>query len=63
MSLMVLPLPGSERQGDALCSALGAERGAVELRSFPDGESYVRIVSNVRDRDAAIVCTLDRPDP
>jgi ribose-phosphate pyrophosphokinase len=63
VNLVVLPLPGSERQGEALCSALEGERGAVELRSFPDGESYVRIVSNVSERDVAIVCTLDRPDP
>jgi ribose-phosphate pyrophosphokinase len=63
MSIMVLGLPGSEHQADSLCEELGAEHGFVELRAFPDGESYVRITADVRELDVAIVCTLDRPDP
>jgi ribose-phosphate pyrophosphokinase len=56
-------LPGSERQANALCSVLAAARGEVELRTFPDGETYLRILSSVRRRDVAIVCSLERPDP
>ncbi|UUZ51902.1 ribose-phosphate diphosphokinase [Massilia sp. B-10] len=29
---------------------------------FPDGESHVRFAADVRRRDVAIVCSLDRPD-
>jgi ribose-phosphate pyrophosphokinase len=34
----------------------------LELRHFPDGETYVRITADVRREDIFIVCTLARPD-
>jgi ribose-phosphate pyrophosphokinase len=40
-----------------------AEQGACEVRHFPDGESYVRVASDCRDRDAFILCSLVPPDP
>ncbi|MFC3068451.1 ribose-phosphate pyrophosphokinase [Phenylobacterium soli] len=58
----VFALPGSERQGRDLADRLGAETGVLETRRFPDGESYVRIVSVVAGRDVALVCSLARPD-
>lgn len=36
--------------------------GEMELRRFPDGESFVRIISDVKNKRAVILCTLDRPD-
>lgn len=45
-----------------LLAALGAERGHCEVRHFPDGESYVRLKSECRDRRVAILCTLHRPN-
>ena len=39
--------------------ALSAELGALETRSFPDGETYVRLGSD-ECRSVALVCTLDR---
>jgi ribose-phosphate pyrophosphokinase len=59
---MVFSLPGSERQAAELATQLGAELGAIETRRFPDGESYVRIASDVAGREAVLVCTLARPD-
>ena len=41
---------------------MGAELGALETRRFPDGESYVRLLSDVAGREVIIVCTLARPD-
>ncbi len=38
------------------------EAGELETRRFPDGESYVRFLTPVRDRDALLLCSLDRPD-
>jgi hypothetical protein len=38
-----------------------AEKGIVEIRSFPDGETYVRIVSD-EEIKVFLVCTLDQPD-
>jgi ribose-phosphate pyrophosphokinase len=46
-----------------LARRLGAETGLVELRHFPDGESYVRFGTPVAQRDVILLCTLDRPDP
>lgn len=36
--------------------------GEFEFRHFPDGESYVRLVTPVRDRDVLLLCSLDGPD-
>ena len=58
----VFPLPGSERQAAELAALLGAELGVVQTRRFPDGESYVRIESDVAGREALVFCTLARPD-
>lgn len=59
---MLFSLPGSERQAVELAAELGAQLGAIETRRFPDGESYVRIASEVAGREAVLVCTLARPD-
>ena len=44
--------------------ALAADGGVgdLETRSFPDGECYLRVESDVTDRDAVIVHTLTRPN-
>lgn len=68
MSLILLPFPRNETGAAGLRDAINrldadaARIGAFTLRSFPDGETYVRIESDVRGRPVAIVCTLDRPD-
>ncbi|QGX38177.1 ribose-phosphate pyrophosphokinase [Permianibacter aggregans] len=43
-------------------SRLDIELGNVLIRHFPDGESYVRVESDCRDRDIIIQCTLTEPD-
>jgi ribose-phosphate pyrophosphokinase len=60
--LTVLAMPGNESMAEALAKGLMAERGTVHARSFPDGESYVRIETPVAGKDVALVSTLDRPD-
>jgi ribose-phosphate pyrophosphokinase len=72
VSLLLFGMPNNERMTEALLSALDdgrrdpaatiAARGDLTLRRFPDGESYVRLASPVRDRDVALVCTLEHPD-
>jgi ribose-phosphate pyrophosphokinase len=47
---------------DNIAAGLGAERGRIEQRRFPDGESYVRILSDCAGRDVVMVCGLDHPD-
>jgi ribose-phosphate pyrophosphokinase len=35
---------------------------AIILRQFPDGESYIRVLDDVRGRDVTILCQLHEPD-
>jgi ribose-phosphate pyrophosphokinase len=56
------PLPGNRRLAAELARLTGGTLGALEARRFPDGESYVRIRTEVADKHAIIVCTLSRPD-
>lgn len=59
---LFFPLPGNERLATDLAELTSGEVGQLELRHFPDGESYVRILSDVKQKDVFIVCTLKRPD-
>lgn len=62
MRPLIFSLPGNETLAASLARELDAEPGAVEIRRFPDGESYVRILSQVSGRECLLVATLDRPD-
>ena len=62
MRPLLLALPGNEAMAGALAERLGGEIGEVTLRHFPDGETYVRIVTPVEEREVVLVCTLHRPD-
>lgn len=58
MKPLVFALPGNE----TLASGLGMEIGLLESRRFPDGETYLRLRTDVAGRAVALACTLDRPD-
>jgi ribose-phosphate pyrophosphokinase len=60
---LLFAMPGNDAMAASLARHLGAEAGALEVRRFPDGESYVRLDSDVAGRDVAFVCTLHEPDP
>lgn len=59
---LILPLPGNEAFARRLADVGGWELGAMETRRFPDGETYVRILSDVSKKSVHVVCTLARPD-
>jgi ribose-phosphate pyrophosphokinase len=59
---LVIAMPGNEAMTLALSQALGAEVGQLELRSFPDGETYLRYLTDISERTLIIICTLDRPN-
>ncbi len=59
---LILPVPGNESFARHLAEAGGWELGAIETRRFPDGETYVRVLSDVADRPVYLVCSLSRPD-
>ncbi len=53
-------------EDDSRCAKLaeniGAKVGEIELRQFPDGETYLRYHNQLRECSVVIVCTLDHPD-
>jgi ribose-phosphate pyrophosphokinase len=59
---LVVAMPGNEAMTRALARALGTDVGELELHIFPDGETYLRFVSDLAGRVLVIVCTLDRPN-
>lgn len=56
--MIVFAFPEQEE----LASAIGLEKGDWQWRHFPDGESYVRVTSNVKGQEAVILCSLNQPD-
>jgi ribose-phosphate pyrophosphokinase len=62
MDKILLVFPGNECLGRKLSEASGIPEGAFELHSFPDGESYVRIKSDVKAKKVFVLCTLPQPD-
>ncbi len=59
---LIFPVPGNEAMASQLATGLGAALGVLETRRFPDGETYIRLASDVSDQDVVFVCTLSRPD-
>jgi ribose-phosphate pyrophosphokinase len=54
-----MAMPGNDALAGVLAARLGFELGAVEVRHFPDGESYVRLLPSPEGRAVVIACTLD----
>lgn len=59
---VLFAMPGNEDLARRLARLLGWEIGALALRKFPDGESYLRFDTAIEGRNIVFVCTLDRPD-
>ncbi|WP_242918650.1 ribose-phosphate pyrophosphokinase [Pontibacter liquoris] len=62
MKPVLFALPGNEALTQSLAVILGAEVGEVMIRHFPDGETYVRVLSPVKAKKVVLVCTLHPPD-
>jgi ribose-phosphate pyrophosphokinase len=62
MRPLIVPLPGNEAMAERIAENIGGEIAALECRSFPDGESYVRYVTPLGGRKLALICSLDRPN-
>lgn len=63
MKPVLFQLSAAAGLAEALCRELDAEQGELSRRSFPDGESYLRFVTPVRDRAVILLSTMDQPDP
>lgn len=62
MKKILFVMPGQEALGASLIEAGALTQGDLELRRFPDGESYVRVCSDVQGAQVAILCQLHHPD-
>lgn len=62
MQKIFFALPGNEPLTNSLADKCNAELGIAIIRQFPDGETYVKILSDVKDKQVIMVCTLDHPD-
>jgi len=59
--LRVFPGSASPQLTAAICRVLGIEPGRCEAKQFSEGNTFVRVLENVRGRDTYIVQTLRRP--
>ncbi len=59
---LITALPGNEPLARKLAATIGGEVGEIETREFPDGETYLRFVTNPAGRSLVIVCTLAHPN-
>jgi len=62
MKPILFALPGNDMLAQRLAQELGWEQASATIRRFPDGESYVRLLSDVAGREVVFVGSLDRPD-
>lgn len=62
MTPLVYALPGYAALGAALARELDAQSGEILVRRFPDGESYVRLLTPPAGRRVIFAAGLDRPD-
>lgn len=62
MKKIFFALPGNEKLTLQLIQKEKGEKGHVAIRQFPDQETYVRILSDVKDKNVFLVCTLNNPD-
>jgi len=59
--MIVIQGPGSEQIGGSIANLLGVEKVSVEFKTFPDGEAYLRLSGDIKDRDAVIIHSTGPP--
>lgn len=62
MTPLLVAMPGNERLTEDLAATLRYELGRLEIRAFPDSETYLRFHTSPNGRSVGIVCTLARPN-
>lgn len=59
---ILFSFPGYEELTGKINKQLGFKKGDVTVRHFPDGESFVKLNTDVAGEDVIVVCGLDKPD-
>lgn len=62
MTLHLIAIPGSDACADLIAQRLNAPRCGLEHRRFPDGETYLRVLGDVKGVDVGVVAQLRDPD-
>lgn len=62
MRTIFFALPGNEELCRSLSEKCNSEYGDVTIRAFPDGETFVKINSDVSNKKVILVCTLNQPN-
>ncbi|MDO8909470.1 MAG: ribose-phosphate pyrophosphokinase [Pseudohongiella sp.] len=62
MSILMFSMPGQEQLAQNLLQRTGWLAGNMILRHFPDGETYIRVLDDVKGREVVILCQLHQPD-
>jgi ribose-phosphate pyrophosphokinase len=60
--LLIVAMPGNESMARALAARLDAEVADLELRQFPDEETYLRFLTDLQGRSLVVVSSLARPN-
>jgi len=56
--MFVIGGPASEPLASKVANELGIVAGKLEVRRFPDGERYLRVLSDVRDQNVSIIQSI-----
>lgn len=59
---ILFAFPGYERLATTIEQHLACDKGHAVIRHFPDGESYVKLESDVKEQEVLLLCGLDQAD-
>jgi len=59
--MIIVQGPGSESLGSSVANLLGLEKVSVNYKTFPDGEVYLCLSRDVKDKDAVIIHSTGPP--
>jgi ribose-phosphate pyrophosphokinase len=59
--MKIIPGPASKQLGEKVAKFLGAEAVPLVFKTYPDGESYVRLEGTVQNEEVAIIQTTSPP--
>ena len=62
MKPIIFSMPGNELISESIQIGLNGNVGNFTEHQFPDGETYIRILSDVKDQETIVVCTLNKPN-
>jgi ribose-phosphate pyrophosphokinase len=59
--MKIIPGPASKQLGEKIAELLGIETVPLFFKTYPDGESYIRLEGNMQNEEVAIVQTISPP--